>query len=87
MNRNMFGHVTADTSDDYKNPGYFEITARDVMIWQVPSSTPLKNYSTSAYLTYRNNNNFLDRDGGNLNALYKNHFPIRSGAYSFPSQQ
>ena len=85
MNRNIFGHVTAATSDDYKNPGYFEITARDVMIWQVPNSTPLKNFSESAYLKYRTSSHFLDRYGGNLHYLYKNHFPIRSGAYSFPS--
>jgi len=81
-NRNVFGHVTAATSDDYKNPGYFQLQARDIMIWHVPNDTPLKNFSSASYLQYRTNNHFLDQYGSNLYYLYKNHFPIKSATYT-----
>ena len=81
--RQIFGHVTAATSDDYKNPAYSEIPARDIMIWHVPNSTPLKNYNTSAYLQYRTTNHVSEKyAGNNLYHLYKDHYPIKSGVYT-----
>ena len=36
-----FENVISATSQDYKNAAYFDLRARDVMIWQVPNDTPL----------------------------------------------
>ena len=66
MNLNTFGDVASATSDDYKNHAYFDLQARDVMIWQVPNDTPLANYSSAAYVQYHTSNGFLSRFGGNL---------------------
>ncbi|CAK8694746.1 unnamed protein product [Clavelina lepadiformis] len=85
MNYNTFGDVASATSDDYKSQAYFDLQARDVMIWQVPNDTPLANYSSASYLQYRTTNGFLRQYGGNLYRLYKDHFPIKSGVYSRPA--
>ena len=75
-----FGNVVSATSEDYKNPAYFDLHARDVMIWQVPNDTPLPQFSSAAYLKYRTANGFLTEHGGNMFHLYKE-FPIKSGQY------
>eukprot|EP00058_Branchiostoma_floridae_P005057 XP_002590545.1 hypothetical protein BRAFLDRAFT_59634 [Branchiostoma floridae] len=67
------------TTDDYKNPGYFSISASNVMLWHVPNNVPPKEYKTAAYLRYRTATGFLGDFGGNLYSLFKDHFPIAYG--------
>ena len=86
-NMNTFGQVKTVTFDDFKCPGYFEIQARDIMIWHVPNDTPSRNFSREAYLKYRTSNGFLTQFGGNLKRLYSEHFPIVSRAYQFPGDR
>ena len=86
-NKNTFGQVKLATFDDFKNPAYFELQSKDVMMWQVPNGTPLRNFSSLAYLKYRTNNEFLTQYGGNLQRLYSEHFPITSKAYYFPGDR
>ncbi|XP_078669974.1 intelectin-1-like [Branchiostoma floridae x Branchiostoma belcheri] len=75
-NLNTFGSVDLATNDDLKNPGYFSINASDVMLWHVPNNTPLSQYKSAAYLRYYTTDRFLQRYGGNLYSLFKDHFPI-----------
>ncbi|XP_078695956.1 intelectin-1a-like [Branchiostoma floridae x Branchiostoma belcheri] len=75
-NVHTFGSMGSATTDDYKNPGYFSISATNVMLWHVPNNVPPKEYKTAAYLRYRTSNDFLDNYGGNLYSLFKDHFPI-----------
>ena len=81
FNRNTFGAVVSATSQDYKPPAYFDLQARDVMVWQVPNDTPLDQYYNAWYLRYYTTNGFLNEYGGNMFYLYKNHYPIKSGIY------
>ncbi|XP_078696810.1 intelectin-1a-like isoform X2 [Branchiostoma floridae x Branchiostoma belcheri] len=75
-NVHTFGSMGSATTDDYKNPGYFSISASNVMLWHVPNNVPPEEYKTAAYLRYRTSNGFLDSYGGNLYSLFKDHFPI-----------
>ncbi|CAH1240166.1 intelectin-1a-like [Branchiostoma lanceolatum] len=75
-NVHTFGSMGSATTDDYKNPGYFSISASNVMLWHVPNNMPPKEYKTAAYLRYRTSNGFLEDYGGNLYSLFKDHFPI-----------
>ncbi|CAK8679755.1 unnamed protein product [Clavelina lepadiformis] len=84
-NRRIFGTPQDATSDDFKNPAYFELNAKDIMIWQVPNETPLKDFDSAAYFKYYTNSEPLQRYGGNLYSLYKDHFPIVSGQYFRPA--
>ena len=52
FNRDTFGAVVSATSQNYKTPAYFDLQARDVMIWQVPNDTPLNQYYNSKYVCY-----------------------------------
>ncbi|KAG8560404.1 hypothetical protein GDO81_014960 [Engystomops pustulosus] len=72
----VFGTAEGATSDDYKNPGYYDIKARDVGIWQVPNKTPLSLWNISSLLRFRTNNGFLRSHGSNLFYLYKK-YPVR----------
>nr|AGG10927.1 intelectin-like protein [Branchiostoma belcheri tsingtauense] len=75
-NHNTFGSAPLATNDDLKNPGYFSISASDVMLWHVPNDTPLSQYKSAAYLRYYTTNGFLQQYGGNMYSLFKDHFPI-----------
>ncbi|KAG8552356.1 hypothetical protein GDO81_004489, partial [Engystomops pustulosus] len=66
-----FGLPNGATSDDYKNPGYFDIAAKDLGLWHVPNNTPLSQWRNTALLRYRTNNGFFTQEGGNLFQLYK----------------
>ncbi|XP_056401305.1 intelectin-1a-like [Hyla sarda] len=70
-----FGSAEGATSDDYKNPGYYDIRAKDVGIWQVPNKTPLHLWRNSSLLRYRTDNGFLQSHGNNLYYLYKK-YPV-----------
>ncbi|XP_030042971.1 LOW QUALITY PROTEIN: intelectin-1 [Microcaecilia unicolor] len=75
-NYNTFGTSLGATSDDYKNPGYFDIQAEDLSVWHVPNNTPLKEWKTSALLRYHTDTGFLSTEGSNLFGLYQK-YPIR----------
>uniref|UniRef100_A0A8C2C7C2 Intelectin 1 n=1 Tax=Cyprinus carpio TaxID=7962 RepID=A0A8C2C7C2_CYPCA len=73
-----FGTAVAATSDDYKNPGYFDIRAQDVSVWHVPNNVQLQHWNTASFLQYHTENHFLTVHGGNLFNLFKK-FPVRFG--------
>ncbi|KAL1271347.1 hypothetical protein QQF64_030363 [Cirrhinus molitorella] len=77
-NKVTFGAAEAATSDDYKNPGYYDIVAQDVSVWHVPNNSELENWTTAAFLRYHTENHFLTLHGGNLYNLFKK-FPVRFG--------
>ncbi|XP_051801818.1 intelectin-like [Acanthochromis polyacanthus] len=75
-NRNTFGTAEGATSDDYKNPGYYDISAQDMSVWHVPNNFPLKHWSLASILRYHTNNRFLSLYGGNLFELFQQ-YPVR----------
>ncbi|XP_073453741.1 intelectin-1-like [Aquarana catesbeiana] len=66
-----FGLSVGATSDNYKNPGYYDITAKDMSLWHVPNDTHLSHWRNSSLLQYRTDNSFFKQEGGNLFQLYK----------------
>ncbi|OCT68880.1 intelectin-1-like [Xenopus laevis] len=78
-----FGLPEGATSDDYKNPGYYDIKAKNVAVWHVPNNTPLELWKNSSYLRYRTDNDFLKDEGGNLFNLYTK-YPVKYNAGSCP---
>ncbi|KAL0189056.1 hypothetical protein M9458_016155, partial [Cirrhinus mrigala] len=66
-----FGTAEASTSDDYKNPGYYDIAAQDVSVWHVPNNNQLEQWSATSLLRYHTENHFLKLYGGNLFSLFK----------------
>ncbi|XP_041499384.1 intelectin-1a-like [Microtus oregoni] len=75
-NYNTFGTAEGATSDDYKNPGYFDIQAENLGIWHVPNNSPLKNWRNRSLLRYRTFNGFLQHMGHNLFGLYQK-YPVK----------
>ncbi|XP_053327064.1 intelectin-1-like isoform X2 [Spea bombifrons] len=74
-----FGLPDGATSDDYKNPGYYDISASDLGLWHVPNKTPIPLWKRSSLLRYRTQNGFLSTKGGNLFHLYKK-YPVKYNA-------
>ncbi|XP_071985949.1 intelectin-1-like isoform X1 [Engystomops pustulosus] len=70
-----FGLPEGSTSDDYKNPGYYDIAAKDLSLWHVPNNTPLTHWRNTSLLRYRTENGFFTQEGGNLFQLYKK-YPV-----------
>ncbi|XP_054978142.1 intelectin-1a-like [Sorex araneus] len=77
-NYNTFGTAEAATSDDYKNPGYYDIQAQDLGIWHVPNDTPLPSWRNSSLLRYYTFAHFFRRYGDNLFGLYQR-YPVQYG--------
>ncbi|XP_055993796.1 intelectin-1a-like [Sorex fumeus] len=77
-NYNTFGSAHAATSDDYKNPGYYNIQAADLAIWHVPNDTPLSSWRSRSLLRYYTYTGFLKRFGHNLFGLYRR-YPVQYG--------
>ncbi|XP_057626434.1 intelectin-1a-like [Chionomys nivalis] len=77
-NYNTFGTAEGATSDDYKNPGYFDIQAENLGIWHVPNNSPLEDWRNSSLLRYRTFTGFLPYMGHNLFGLYQM-FPVKYG--------
>ncbi|KAL3067032.1 hypothetical protein OYC64_016893 [Pagothenia borchgrevinki] len=48
-NRNTFGAAEGATSDDFKNPGYYEIRAEDMSVWHVPNNFPLEHWNHGSH--------------------------------------
>nr|XP_002130757.1 uncharacterized protein LOC100179146 [Ciona intestinalis] len=71
-----FGNVESVTSQDYKNPGYFNMGSRNIMVWHVPNETPLNQIKQRSKYQYKTTNNFLERYN-TLYGLFKNSYPLR----------
>nr|XP_039270090.1 intelectin-1-like [Styela clava] len=78
-NTAIWGLVESATSDDFKCQGYFNLPAKDIMIWHVPNDTPYYDFSDKAFLKYRTNSGFLEHYGWNLYHLFKDYYPLRQG--------
>ncbi|XP_013377947.1 PREDICTED: intelectin-1a [Chinchilla lanigera] len=78
-NYNTFGTAEAATSDDYKNPGYYDIQAQDLGIWHVPNNSPMENWRNTSLLRYRTFVGFFQHLGHNLFGLYQK-YPVKYGA-------
>ncbi|KAM9305977.1 intelectin-1a-like [Gastrophryne carolinensis] len=83
-NHNTFGLADGATSDDYKNPGYYDIMADNIGLWHVPNKTPLPQWKSASLLRYRTQNDFLKNNGKNLFNLYKQ-YPVRYNAGTCPN--
>ncbi|XP_035246723.1 intelectin-like isoform X1 [Anguilla anguilla] len=75
-NKATFGSPEAATSDDYKNPGYYDITAEDVSMWHVRNNADIKEWIAKSILRYHTATSFLTLQGGNLYQLFKR-YPVR----------
>ncbi|XP_077182466.1 intelectin-1-like [Paroedura picta] len=82
-NNATFGSALASTSDDFKNPGYYDLEARDLAIWHVPNNTPMKEWRDAAILRYHTETGFLSAEGGNLLRLYQK-YPVKFGIGTCP---
>ncbi|KAG9333036.1 hypothetical protein JZ751_013913 [Albula glossodonta] len=71
-----FGSAEAATSDDYKNPGYYDIMAQDVSVWHVQNNAPMDRWMVRSILRYHTDSCFLTLQGGNLYHLFKR-YPVR----------
>ncbi|XP_059574142.1 intelectin-like protein [Alligator mississippiensis] len=80
-NNNIFGSAMGSTSDDYKNPGYYDLQAGDLSVWHVPNRAPLRKWRDLAILRYHTETGFLSSEGGNLLRLYEK-YPVKYGAGS-----
>ncbi|KAJ8286309.1 hypothetical protein GJAV_G00036970 [Gymnothorax javanicus] len=78
-NKVTFGSPEAATSDDYKSPGYYDITAEDVSVWHVRNNAEMKDWRANSILRYHTETSFLTLQGGNLYQLFKHH-PVRNNA-------
>ncbi|KAL2094247.1 hypothetical protein ACEWY4_008966 [Coilia grayii] len=83
-NMRTFGSPEGATSDDYKNPGYYDIVGEDVSVWHVPNGTPLKDWSCKSILRYHTATTFLTSQGGNLYQLFKR-YPVSYNAGACPT--
>uniref|UniRef100_A0AAY4DJE9 Fibrinogen C-terminal domain-containing protein n=2 Tax=Denticeps clupeoides TaxID=299321 RepID=A0AAY4DJE9_9TELE len=77
-NRVDFGSVEGATSDDFKNPGYYDIAAQDVSVWHVPNNEVKENWAKNSILRYHTETHFLSSYGGNLYQLFQR-FPVKYG--------
>ncbi|XP_064859309.1 intelectin-like isoform X2 [Oncorhynchus nerka] len=75
-NRATFGTAEGATSDDFKNPGYYDIVAEDMSVWHVPNNSPMEHWNLASILRYHTERRFLTLHGGNLHQLFKTH-PVR----------
>ncbi|XP_060109408.1 intelectin-1-like [Heteronotia binoei] len=82
-NNSTFGSAVGSTSDDFKNPGYYDLQAQDLAIWHVPNKTPMKQWRDTSLLRYRTETGFLAAEGGNLLRLYQK-YPVKFGIGSCP---
>lgn len=78
-NEAVFGSLQKATSADYKSRAYFEVQAKDVLLYHVPDGTSMSAWHEAALLRYHTSSGFLAKYGGTLRALYKDHFPVGYG--------
>ncbi|XP_029600818.1 intelectin [Salmo trutta] len=77
-NTATFGTAEGATSDDFKNPGYYDIMAEDMSVWHVPNRAQLQTWRITSILRYHTEAKFLAQYGGNLHGLFKR-YPVRYG--------
>ncbi|XP_066530902.1 intelectin-like [Hoplias malabaricus] len=77
-NTATFGTVEGATSDDYKNPGYYDISAEDIAVWHVPNGVQLQNWTSKSILRYHTESKILNKSCGNLYHLFQEK-PLRFG--------
>ncbi|KAM9450063.1 intelectin-like [Clarias gariepinus] len=82
-NTATFGTTEGATSDDYKNPGYYAITAEDVAVWHVPNNERVNQWKQTSFLRYHTRTRFLNSYGGNLYNLFRR-FPVKYNVGSCP---
>ena len=51
--------------------------ASNVMIWHVPNSIEVKDFSAKSFLKYYTTNDFLQNYGGTLKNLFANYAPLK----------
>uniref|UniRef100_A0A8C3SQD4 Fibrinogen C-terminal domain-containing protein n=1 Tax=Chelydra serpentina TaxID=8475 RepID=A0A8C3SQD4_CHESE len=78
-NYNTFGSAVGSTSDDYKNPGYYDLQAQDLSVWHVTNKISLKEWKNMSIVRYHTETGFLSSEGGNLLTLYQK-YPVKYGA-------
>ncbi|XP_060772776.1 intelectin-like [Neoarius graeffei] len=78
-----FGTAEAATSDDFKNPGYYDIAAEDVAVWHVPNNERVDRWKLTSFLRYHTENRFLRSYEQNLYNLFKQ-FPVKYNVGSCP---
>ncbi|XP_072526288.1 intelectin-like [Salminus brasiliensis] len=83
-NMATFGTAEGATSDDYKNPGYYDILGLDVSVWHVPNTVQLNSWKQKTFLRYHTDTNFLSNYGGNLFHLFTR-YPVKYNAGSCPT--
>nr|XP_039258514.1 uncharacterized protein LOC120335080 [Styela clava] len=76
-NKKVFGDVSKCTEGDYKNSAYYSLNANDVMVWHVPSNTPTMSMKEKASFRYRTTNHFLQNNGGNLQKMFEERYPLK----------
>jgi len=54
----------------------FVFKASDVMVWHVPNGVDISQWSNQAFLKYYTDNQFLDNEGGSLQALFSKYYPL-----------
>nr|WGH00147.1 intelectin-1 [Andrias davidianus] len=74
----IFGSAAGATSDDYKNPGYYDIQSKDLAVWHVPNKTPLNSWRNASILRYHTETGFFQSEGDNLLGLYQK-YPFTFG--------
>ncbi|KAF4071721.1 hypothetical protein AMELA_G00276620 [Ameiurus melas] len=79
-----FGTAEAATSDDFKNSGYYDITAENVAVWHVPNNEQVDHWKQTSFLRYHTETKFLRSYGGNLYNLFKR-FPVKHNAGTCPA--
>ncbi|XP_060771628.1 intelectin-like [Neoarius graeffei] len=79
-----FGTAEAATSDDFKNPGYYDIAAEDVAVWHVPNNERVDHWKPTSFLRYHTENRFLKNYGGNFYNLFKR-FTVKYNVRSCPA--
>ncbi|CAK8680305.1 unnamed protein product [Clavelina lepadiformis] len=75
-NKFTFGQVELATSNDYKNPAYFELQASDLLVRHVPNQTPLNGSKKRCFFEYHTENGELSSYGGNLYNVFTKYYPL-----------
>uniref|UniRef100_H2ZPX6 Fibrinogen C-terminal domain-containing protein n=1 Tax=Ciona savignyi TaxID=51511 RepID=H2ZPX6_CIOSA len=70
--RTVFGNVESATSEDFKNPAFFSLNSRNIMLWHVPNETPMEAIKQQSKYQYKTSNNFLAQYQ-TLHGLFRNY--------------
>uniref|UniRef100_K7FU33 Intelectin 1 n=1 Tax=Pelodiscus sinensis TaxID=13735 RepID=K7FU33_PELSI len=80
-NYNTFGSAVGATSDDYKNPGYYDLQAQDLSVWHVTNKVPLAEWKTRSILSSEGGEPLQKAAGQRcFGALVFQKYPVKYGA-------